>query len=209
MEITKKSSEYKDFGDEITFKDKDKIFRISFEGNLDLYFSFHSYNKEHFFEITKENYYIYEVFLNLYNNIKSNNLYEVDEIDISLHEPRTLEDLNYIYEDKKELNDWVKKGSRYDELYHDGIITWKSDDSWDDYYNRNYYVSIIKKENSIVFNFDDIESYVRFRNSGSYYDPYNILFMEAFNKLMKYDPNDGQIHIEEYLYEKERIRTRK
>jgi len=41
---------------------------------------------------------------------------------------------------------------------------------------------------------------IRFRNSGSRYNPFNINFMQMYNELKEYDPNYHQIHIEEYLY---------
>ena len=43
---------------------------------------------------------------------------------------------------------------------------------------------------------------VRFRNSGSSYDPFNIPFMKFFNKLQEYDPEYHQIHIEEVILQK-------
>ena len=70
----------------------------------------------------------------------------------------------------------------------------------------------------IVFNIQEyIEGYdrdfaslyyipIRFRNSGSRYDPFNIIFMRMYEKLKKInDVNEygHQIHIEEYLYEQE------
>ena len=41
---------------------------------------------------------------------------------------------------------------------------------------------------------------VRFRNSGSRYEPYNFTFMNMYNGLCEYDSDYHQIHIEEYLY---------
>ena len=123
-----------------------------------------------------------------------------------MKEARTIEDLEYIKEEKKEMNEYTKLTSHYDELFHDGVITWKSDDN-DGYINNAGTVSINKKEDKFVLSFTDRVTSVRFRNSRSYYDPYNILFMDMFNDLMKYDKNDKQIHIEEYLYtEKEKTR---
>ena len=43
---------------------------------------------------------------------------------------------------------------------------------------------------------------IRFRNSGSTYDPYNIIFMRMFNKLQDYDPEYHQMHIEELVYKR-------
>ena len=48
---------------------------------------------------------------------------------------------------------------------------------------------------------------IRFRNSGSFYNPFNVLFMRMHNKMKKIDDvNDigHQIHIEEYLYNKQK-----
>ena len=53
---------------------------------------------------------------------------------------------------------------------------------------------------------------IRFRNSGSSYDPFNIVFMKMYNEMKNIDDiNDigHQIHIEEYLYNKEKILVKK
>ena len=42
---------------------------------------------------------------------------------------------------------------------------------------------------------------VRFRNSGSRYDPFNIIFMGLYQGLCNLDYEYHQIHIEEYLQE--------
>ena len=49
---------------------------------------------------------------------------------------------------------------------------------------------------------------VRFRNSGSTYDPYNIIFMRMFQKLQEYIPEYHQIHLEELEYQKRLLRKR-
>lgn len=47
---------------------------------------------------------------------------------------------------------------------------------------------------------------IRFRNSGSRYNPFNINFMQMYNSLKEYDPNNHQIHIEEYLYKQNKLK---
>ena len=50
---------------------------------------------------------------------------------------------------------------------------------------------------------------IRFRNSGSSYDPFNIVFMRIYEKMKRVDNiNDygHQIHIEEYLYNQNKIK---
>ena len=106
--------------------------------------------------------------------------------------------------------------SNYNTLFDENnkTITWYSDET-----NRlvSNYVKIIKKEETfeLVFGTQEyIDGYerednflgtigVRFRNSGSSYDPFNISFMKMFQELEKIDDvlDEGhQVHIEEYLY---------
>ena len=204
MIITKKESEsFNGVGNKIALKKEDKMFSISFEGNLDLYFMFNSV-EDNTFEITKDNYYIYECFLNLYNDIKNNNVYELDEITMNfLQTPEEIEEEKKII---KELNEHAKRTGHYDELFNNDIITWKSDDrDWSEAGS----VSIKKEEDKFLITFSDTMTSIRFRNSRSYYDPYNIIFMKFFNNLMEYDENDRQIHMEEYLYEEnKKVRKR-
>ena len=47
---------------------------------------------------------------------------------------------------------------------------------------------------------------VRISNSGSRHNPYNILFMDMYNKLKEYEPNSHQIHLEEYLYNQKTLK---
>lgn len=196
MIITKKESErFDDVGKRIVLTKEDKTLFISYEGNLDLYFKFNSV-EDNTFEITKDNNYIYDCFLNLYNDIKDNNLYELDEITMNfLQTPEEIEEEKKII---KELNESAKSTGHYDELFNNDIITWRSDDrDWSEAGS----VSIKKEGDKFLLTFSDTMTSIRFRNSGSYYDPYNIIFMKFFNNLMEYDENDRQIHMEEYLYE--------
>ena len=224
MIITKKESENYDYTRSgIVFSEEDKQLSISYEGVLDLFFSFKSQG-DNYLEITKENYYIYECFLKLYNRIKNNEIFELDEID--LLQLSTIEDLKQRKQELKELNEREKRFGKYDELFHDNVISWVSDDYSEDGVNYDFghdgKVSITKEEDKFILTFEVLNpcaikycsndmyyTTVRFRNSGSSYAPYNIVFMDLYKNLMKYDANDKQIHMEEYLYsEKEKIRKR-
>ena len=58
------------------------------------------------------------------------------------------------------------------------------------------------EEMRIINNFRYLKTIsVRLRNSGSRYDPCNIVFMETFKALMNMEETN-QIHIEEYLIDK-------
>lgn len=91
-------------------------------------------------------------------------------------------------------------------MFSDDTITWICDDSEFFDMNNSNSLQIIRDENSykLKFNFNDKQLHtrsIRIRNSGSRYNPFNMLMMKFFNELQKYDPEYHQIHMEEYLYE--------
>ena len=209
MEVTMKKDED---GNIIYLKEDNKIFIMSFGGNLDLYWSFYDVDKNYYskdvdFYITKENYFVYSLFEKLYEDISHCDLHR--DYSFELLNAETLEDLKKI--DIKRLDDKVslKRLYRYNELYNNGIITWISDDR--DYKDLDS-VQIKKDEDKFIISFSRTKQKgdwfgsnpgpitIRFRNHGSFYAPFNCLFMELYNDLGKYDINDTQIHIEEYLY---------
>lgn len=170
-------------------KINDKMFEISFQNNGDLYWRY-IYEKNILecpenieFVITKENYFLYHLFYKLYESVKSGKVYYGLE------------------EDADSLQ------AKNDELFKNGVIDWYSDDSYYEIASR----LIIKKENDIfrvIFKKSKLSEdemfvtyTVRFRNSGSRYNPFNISFMNMYNELKNYEPEYHQIHIEEYLYD--------
>lgn len=174
--------------DTFTIKTDEGAFRILFADNGDLYWRYlceenildASERKE--FTITKENYFIYGLFFDLYKNIKQNRVY------FGLQE-----------------NDYLQiKGEN--NLFKNGVIDWYSDECPDDIASR---LIIKKEEESFKLTFvkskEDYDGIfmtysVRFRNSGSRYKPHNISFMNMYKELKKYNFDNHQIHIEEYLY---------
>ena len=210
---------------EYEFIKDNKIFKISFMGNGDLYWSLTNLNVGEnldydIFTITADdNYDIYSLFYKLFLNIKNANIYETDN-----------EFLYYNYQDNFELSIkrhnknklWsqrLKQKECYQELFDGEKITWISDDRD---YDKDQIVQISKKDNSFILEFarkdkkdKDIYHYlssfssyligIRFRNSGSSYDPFNLAFMDMYNALDKYffsktnhDEIEGQTCMEEY-----------
>jgi len=176
-------------------KNDNKQFIISFQGNLDLYFSLVNFDKEPYFIINKSNNILYQLFDKLYNDVKNCNIFDNDELN-----------RNYIYR------------SEYKKLFNNDIIEWKSDDYPDEIAQS---FRIIKYEDKFKIEFSplitdkNIDYYiepqlknwisVRIRNSGSKYDPFNIVFMKLYNALCDYEEIDiNQINIEEYLYNKKK-----
>ena len=172
---------------------------ISFQGNFDLYWSIRSKEAgdKHSFVITKENYQVYLLFDKLYSDIKNINIFG-----------------NETEEDKDYYRNY--NASKYRELFNEDTktITWYSDEVNHDVSN----FLKIKKENDTFkldfFTQNDIEGYdrdfktafyipIRFRNSGSSYDPFNCVFMNMYNDLKDVDDvldYGHQIHIGEILY---------
>lgn len=176
-----------------------QIINIYFGGNLDLYwsyydnepFNFDSINSEKSFEVTKENYFLYSLFDQLYADIKNCNIYPDNQDD-------------FLIEFNEEHERIKRKSAEYDMLFNKGTIKWLSDESPEEDANS---FTITKFDDSFTVTF--MQKYnmfthyaVRISNSGSRYNPFNILFMMMFNELQKYDDTYHQIHIEEYLYQK-------
>ena len=181
----------------------DGSFDIKFGETLDLYWSY--WPKENIknwpisktFTITKENYFLYQKLDELYTKIKEKRPYSkiVPEEDNSFLEEFNLEDINNL--DKKDY--------AFEKLFQNGVIKWYSDDApledaskveikkAEEFYDITFYQG---KEDSGFPTYT-----VRFRNSGSRYEPYNIAFMNMYIGLSEYNQDYHQIHIEEYLYQ--------
>lgn len=191
-------------GVNITIFNGKQEMNIFFGGNLDLYWSYHddhqfnykSINTSTIFEVTKENYYLYILFEKLYTDIEEGNISYEDELDDFFSNQVTKE------------KDIYKNRHSYNSLWNNGCITWISDEVPDESANS---VEITKKGENFIITFSQKDNLnfhytVRFSNSGSRYDPFNILFMEMYRKLKTYDSTYYQIHMEEYLYQKKLIK---
>lgn len=181
-------------------------FSIFFGGNLDLYFLYkHNTNfletdDSKDFYITKDNYFLYSLFEELYNDVLDYNIFTVDNFDSKD------EWLNR----KKEFLEHDSYNPR--RLFHDGKIDWHCDDfDYDE--GASFVIERLNNCYKLTFNKCKADrilaSYsVRIRNSGSRYGYFNIIFMRMYNKLCNYNPNYHQIHIEEYLYHKRLVRNK-
>lgn len=195
MEIKKEYNEREKYY-EFEFTKDNKHLEIFFGGNLDLYMTLgtdknlpYNENVTIDFDITKEDYEIYELFDTLYNDIINGNIYDEERLN------RNIKD-NYVY------RDLVDK---------DNNITWISDDGPREVEDKltisklkdTYRLTFIRNDKDLDVGFKSPYSIVvRFRNSGSWYDPFNVLFMKLFHKLQELDINYHQYHIEEYLYKR-------
>lgn len=225
MKVIKQENE---FGLIISFKELDKQFDVSFSGNGDLYWTIYSenVNDDNNFIITKENYEVYRLFEELFDDIENIKIFDDKEY-ITFYLKTEEEKQEYIKNQKDEIEYEKNKYrlfnlSNYNELFdkENNTITWYSDETNHEVAN----ILKIRKENeSFELEFyiqPYIEEYdrdfnslyhipIRFRNSGSSYDPFNIVFMRMYEKMKQVDHvNDygHQIHIEEYLYNQNKIK---
>lgn len=227
MEVIKEQGH--ESGYNFYLKQDNKILEISFEGNLDLYWSLHFKSNKNYenlspeeihkernkekrepFIITKENYFIYSLFETLIDDIKETRVFIPSK---NSHLDDHFEDGT---EDKsKKRNQKLKNHYLYKSLFNGNKIEWHSDD---DEYSVADTVIIKKIDDNIVLEFiqpkitEDQFSYrmkniisIRFRNSGSRYGEFYVIFMRMYNKLQDYDPNYHQIHIEELIHQKKLI----
>ena len=163
---------------DIKLIDGSKNLTIMYGGNGDLYWSlvnddwvsFYEGITDHF-DITKENYEVYKSFESLLLNIKA----------ISIREELT--NYNKLYDIKSNEVTWISD-KLIEEVANEVTISKQSEvirlsfktKPWVWGYDRNY------------FEFGMIS--IRFRNYGSRYRPFNLIFMNLFNELQKLIVND-------------------
>ena len=182
------------FGKRLKLTQNGNTFNILFGGNLDLYFQPDIdrmkliTNREPLeFVISEEDGFLYDAFLNLYEKITKY---------IPLEEMDSKREREY---------QKLKDSYRPFPLVHDKVISWHSDEEDVD---TSSILNISKTEdNQIKLEFiknkpeDDLYlTYaIRFRNSGSTYDPFNFRFMELYNSLCNYYENYQPNHKEKQL----------
>lgn len=178
-----------------------KKLRIFFAGNLDLYMQLSNGelissedNTILDFDITKENYDIYSIFDSLYKSIINGEPFS-DDLDL-------LEYSNYIdYKNRYEYKNLVDKDLNINWISDDGPT--ESEDMIrvsvldEDTYRLLFFRNNIPLDIGIKNPFGIT---IRFRNSGSKYEPFNCVFMQMFHKLQSIDPEYHQIHMEEIKY---------
>lgn len=153
------------------------------------------------FEITDENYELYSLFDRLYNTIINCDIYKIDEFDSEFRDPEELEEKQIWYD---EWNQELREHPPYN-LIHDGIISWRHDDQ---IFEEANILNIYKEENKyrleFILNSKEMSHLIdiRFRNSGSRYQPFNRVFMDLYMSLQFY----GTPQMEEYLSQKKYVK---
>ena len=184
-----------EFGKQIKIQTNEGIFWMIFGGNLDLYWIpiNNSETDKITYTITKENYYLFELFNNTYEKL-----------------------INYKIFDNDELNktEKLRDKSLSHPLIESNTINWYSDE---DKVEEASLLTISKElDNSIKISFeksklkDSINTHaIRFRNHGTRYSYANLVFMDMYLKLCNSASDKyHQIHIEEYLFNKNKVLKR-
>ncbi len=203
-------------------RDDEKVLSIIFGRNLDLYFTLNNYGDNPTFLVGKDNYQIYALFDKLYKRVIDADIYGKlmeDEIkQIVFFSTINNEDYHEkIAEEEKRRGKYqkdLKKRLSFQKLVQNGEIIWMSDEYFEEI---TPYVKIKKLKNAYLLEFikpvvpdkykmevdlslmDPFSISIRFRNSGSRYEPFNMLFMELYHNLCLLDFELDQVHIEEYL----------
>jgi len=205
------------------------VLKISYQGNLDLYFSLYHQNPNDLsFIINKDNFQVFSFFEKLYNRVINRKVYseEIDDNEIFEFEEESKGNRTEFWElyeeklkEKIKDNRLLLKYAKSKNLINNGVITWLSDE----YPDEDAPAFVIEKadEDTIKITFrppiDSIntrymgnEYYISIRisNSGSRYNNFGKIFMEFFRSLCGI-PNDyHQMHLEEYIYEKKQSKKR-
>lgn len=188
----------------VCITDGQKIFEMTFGGNLDLHWNIYStdkvdYDKTLSIDITKDSYLLWELFDNLYNDFRHCNLFFVDDVELSFCDNG--EEISVLYDNCNNSNSYLRGTTEYRRVFDGKSIRWMSDDesfnivTITPYYDK-YVVEFISGGKKISY----LEPHgIKFRNSGSMNAPFNLLFMKLYNEIVsgKYDFN--QIHINEYV----------
>ena len=175
------------FGKKIKISNNINSFEILFGGNGDLYFApvmsrteLYKSVDPIYFNISKDDGFLYDCFEKLYNKICKYDPYDYND--------------DIFYKSKSEEKKYQKRKDFFREypLVHDEIISWHSDEECCD---TSSILNIYKLDNNnfkleFIKNKPEDEFYmtysIRFRNSGSTYDPFNQRFMELYNNLCSY-----------------------
>lgn len=182
----------------------DKELNILFDGNGDLYFYVNKPNYEEQnqivnFEITKENYELYDLFEKLYNTIINCEIYKINESDLEFKDAEEIEEKQLMYD---EWNRELREYPPYN-LIHDGIISWRHDDQ---IFEEANILNIHKEEDKyrleFILNSKEMSHYIdiRFRNSGSRYQPFNRPFMDLYRALQLYGIPDMEEDLKQKKY---------
>ena len=174
---------------DVLIRDGKQLLKIFYGSNFDLYidiFGDYSIDENDCYSATfaiDHDQELYKYFESLVDNIINCNIFDAGN-----NEPEKCNT-------EEQMNESLKIKSVYNLLIQDSIITWYSDNIYDEKANK---LRIEKKDNKIILTFIDNPDdptfgfVIRICNSGSKYEPFNLCFMNLFNQLQALNKNEDQ-----------------
>lgn len=174
---------------DVLIRDGKQLLKIFYGSNFDLYidiFGDYSIDENDCYSATfaiDHDQELYKYFESLVDNIINCNIFDAGN-----NEPEKCNT-------EEQMNESLKIKSVYNLLIQDSIITWYSDNIYDEKANK---LRIEKKDNKIILTFIDNPDDptfgfgIRICNSGSKYEPFNLCFMNLFNQLQALNKNEDQ-----------------
>lgn len=174
---------------DVLIRDGKQLLKIFYGSNFDLYidiFGDYSIDENDCYSATfaiDHDQELYKYFESLVDNIINCNIFDAGN-----NEPEKCNT-------EEQMNESLKIKSVYNLLIQDSIITWYSDNIYDEKANK---LRIEKKDNKIILTFIDNPDDptfgfgIRICNSGSKYEPFNLCFMNLFNQLQALNKNENQ-----------------
>lgn len=177
---------------------------MTFGGNLDLHWNLYSIDNIDWEEtisidISKDNYVLWELFDDLYNDFKECNVSEVSDVELEFCD--NSDEVSKLYDKCKRRNEFLRNTFEYKDIFNGKSIKWISDD---ESYNT-VTITLMEGDRYILefttgIRINYLDRYgIRFRNSGSMHEPFNLLFMKLYNKIISGDYDFNQIHMNEYV----------
>lgn len=228
MKITKKSNGIEQYHNVADIrlsdeKQEGKSLNILYGGNGDLYWLLKTNKQEdttyETFSVSKEDYEVYKLFDDLYHDIINTQVFKTSMAKVEEDEELTEEERNELIAQRNKeaemcqrFNTSLKDQPQYQALVQDGIITWFSDETNVEE-AEIFRISPQEDEYLIEFIRQNTKSNgywrypgsinVRISNSGSKYQPFNMVFIRQFNNFQTFERDPyHQIHMEEYLYQR-------
>lgn len=174
---------------DVLIRDGKQLLKIFYGSNFDLYidiFGDYSIDENDCYSATfaiDHDQELYKYFESLVDNIINCNIFDAGN-----NEPEKCNT-------EEQMNESLKIKSVYNLLIQDSIITWYSDNIYEEKANK---LRIEKKDNKIILTFIDNPDDptfgfgIRICNSGSKYEPFNLCFMNLFNQLQALNKNENQ-----------------
>lgn len=193
-----------DFGPTIIISDDTNKLEILFGGNGDLYFHpvmnrMELFEKEEpiYFHINSEDGFLFQALEKLHSKICSYQAFDKFDDNFSF----------FSNENDTSENEYQRRKDSYRKfpLVNNSVISWHSDEDRSEIASvlnirkldeENFQLEFIKNkpEDEIYLTYS-----IRFRNSGSTYDPFNFRFMEFYNSLCSYYANKNHLNDKQVL----------